>query len=74
MHYTIITEAHERGGFTARCIEVPGARGHGSSQNEAVARITEEIEQVRKAQNAELHSLISSMHSEIIRIKVADSA
>ena len=74
MHYTIITEAHERGGFTARCIEVPGARGDGSTQNEAVARITEEIEQVRKAQNAELHSLISSMHSEIIRIKVADSA
>ncbi|NMB77474.1 MAG: type II toxin-antitoxin system HicB family antitoxin, partial [Methanomicrobiales archaeon] len=47
MHYTIITEAHERGGYTARCIEVPGARGHGSSQNEAVARIKEEIEQVR---------------------------
>ncbi len=74
MHYTIITEEHERGGFSARCMEVPGARGYGNTKNEAVERITEEIERVRKAQNAELHSLISSLHSEIIRIKVADSA
>jgi predicted RNase H-like HicB family nuclease len=74
MHYTIITESHEKGGFTARCVEIPKARGHGGTQGEAIARIKEEIEQVRQVQNAELHSIIASVHSEIIKIEVADSA
>jgi predicted RNase H-like HicB family nuclease len=74
MHYTIITESHGVGCFTARCVEIPGARGYGSTQGEALARIREEIEVVREAQNAELHKTIASVHSEIIRIEVADSA
>ncbi len=67
MHYTIITESHEMGGFTARCVEIPSARGYGNTQGEA-------IEVVREAQNAELHKTIASVHSEIIKIEVADSA
>jgi predicted RNase H-like HicB family nuclease len=74
MHYTIITESHEMGGFTARCVEIPGARGYGNTQGEAIARIREAIEVVREAQNAELHKTIASVHSEIIKIEVADSA
>ena len=74
MHYTIIPESHGMGGFTARCVEIPSARGYGSTQGEALARIREEIEVVREAQNAELHKTIASVHSEIIRIEVADSA
>jgi predicted RNase H-like HicB family nuclease len=74
MHYTIITESHEKGGFTARCVEIPGALGHGSTQGEAIEKIKEAIEKVRQAQNEELHKTIASLHSEIIRIEVADSA
>ena len=74
MHYTIITESHEKGGFTARCVEIPGAAGYGSTQGEALARIREAIEVVREAQNAELHKTIAAVHSEIIKIEVADSA
>jgi len=74
MHYTIITESHESGGFSARCVEIPSARGYGSSQGEALARIKEAIEVVREAQNAELAKTIASVHSEIIKIEVADSA
>jgi len=74
MHYTIITESHEMDGFTARCVEIPKARGHGSTQGEAIARIKAAIEVVREAQNAELHRTIASVHSEIIRIEVADPA
>jgi predicted RNase H-like HicB family nuclease len=74
MHYTIILDAHEKGGFTARCVEIPGALGHGNTQADAMARIREAIEQVRQAQNEELQKTISAVHSEIIRIEVADSA
>ncbi len=74
MHYTIITECHEMGGFTARCVEIPSARGYGSTQGEAIASIREAIEVVREAQNAELAKTIASVHSEIIKIEVADSA
>jgi predicted RNase H-like HicB family nuclease len=74
MHYTIILDAHEKGGFTARCVEIPGALGHGNTQSEAMAAIKEAIEQVRQAQNKELQRTISAVHSEIIRIEVADSA
>lgn len=73
MHYTIITESHGNGGFTARCVEIPGAAGYGSTQGEALARIREAIEVVREAQNAQLHKTITAVHSEIIRIEVADS-
>ena len=74
MHYTIITESHEKGGYSARCVEIPGACGHGSSQAEAIARIKEAIEVVREAQKEELHKTIAAVHSEIIRIEVTDSA
>ncbi len=74
MHYTIITESHEMGGFSARCVEIPGARGYGSTQGEAIARIREAIDVVREAQKEELHRTIASVHSEIIKIEVADSA
>jgi predicted RNase H-like HicB family nuclease len=74
MHYTIITESHEKGGYTARCVEIPGATGYGKTKGEALSRIREAIEAVREAQNAELHRTIAAVHSEIIRIKVADSA
>ena len=74
MHYTIITESHEKCGFTARCVEIPGASGHGSTQGEAIARIRGAIEVVRDARNAELHKTIAAVHAEIIRIEVADSA
>ena len=74
MHYTIITESHEKGGCSARCVEIPGALGYGSTQGEAIARIREAIEKVREAQNEELHKTIASVHAEIIRIEVSDSA
>ena len=58
MHYTIITESHEKGGFTARCVEIPGAAGYGSTQGEALARVREAIEVVREAQNADCIRLL----------------
>ena len=50
------------------CYRIREHTGRGSG------RIREAIEVVREAQNAELHRTIAAVHSEIIRIKVADPA
>ena len=74
MQYTIILESNAEGGFSARCIEIPGALCHGSTQNDAFSGMREEIERVRNARNQELHRIIAAPGFEIFRIEVADSA
>jgi len=74
MQYTIILESHDEGGYSARCVEIPGILRTGSTQKEALTGIRESIEAVRFAQNKELHQTISAVGSEIIRIEVADTA
>lgn len=74
MQYTIILESLDEGGYSARCVEIPGPLCTGSTQKEALASIREAIEAVRFAQNRELHRTISAVGSEIIRIEVADTA
>lgn len=74
MYYTIVLEPHAREGYTARCVEVPGTVGYGRTKGDAITRIREMIARVQKSRNAELHDIIRSIRSEIIRIEVADPA
>jgi len=73
MQYTIVLEPGE-GGYTARCVEIPGAVCKGANKGEALARLKNEIGQVQQAQYEELHRTIQSVTSEIIKIDVADAA
>jgi predicted RNase H-like HicB family nuclease len=74
MQYTIVLEPHDRGGYIARCVEVPGTVGYGETKGEAISRIREAIALVQKSRNEELHDVIHAVSSEIIRIEVADAA
>ncbi len=74
MQYTIVLEPNDGGGFTARCVEIPGTVCQGANKGEALARLKEAIGQVQQAQQADLHRTIQSLSSEIIRIEVADAA
>jgi predicted RNase H-like HicB family nuclease len=74
MQYTIVLEPNECGGFTARCVEIPGTVCQGANKGEALARLKEAIGQVQQAQLADLHRTIQSLSSEIIRIDVAEAA
>lgn len=74
MQYTIILESFAEGGYSARCVEIPGALCSGRSPAEVLARIKELIEEVREARNQELHRTIPAVGSEIIMIEVADAA
>ena len=75
MQYTIVLgPQQDTGGFTARCVEIPGAVTLGINKGEALANIKEAIELVREAQYEELQSTIHDIHSEIIKITVNDVA
>jgi predicted RNase H-like HicB family nuclease len=44
MQYTVILDPQEEGGYTVRCLEIPGAISEGETKAEALANIKEAIE------------------------------
>jgi len=44
MKYAAVLEPQEEGGFTVRCIEIPGATSQGEARAEALANTKEAIE------------------------------
>jgi len=43
MKYTVILEPQDEGGYTVRCLELPGAISQGETKEEALANIKEAI-------------------------------
>ena len=74
MQYTIVLEPSDNEGFIARCVEVPGVIGYGPTKGDAISRIRDAIALVQKTRNEELHSVITAVRSEVIKIDVADAA
>jgi predicted RNase H-like HicB family nuclease len=74
MQYTIVLEPSASGGYTARCVEVPGAVAYGETKGDAVSRIRGAIALVQKSRNQALQDVITAAGSEVIRIEVADAA
>lgn len=74
MQYTVVLEAQEGGGYTARCVEIPKAICWGENKGEALARIRDIIGLVREVQQEDLQKTIQAVHAEIIKIDVADGA
>ena len=46
MKYTIILEKQEESGYTAQCLEVPGAISQGETKEEALSNAKEALELV----------------------------
>ncbi len=44
MKYTIILEKEEEGGYSAQCLELPGAISQGETKGEALKNIEEAVE------------------------------
>ncbi|RCV63759.1 putative nuclease of the RNAse H fold, HicB family [Methanophagales archaeon] len=57
MKYTIILEKEEEGGYSAQCLELPGAISQGESKEEARNNIREAIEAVLEVLNQEVKEL-----------------
>ena len=54
MKYTVILEPQDEGGFTVRCLELPGAISQGETKEEALAKIKEAIGLVLEVLNYDL--------------------
>lgn len=46
MKYTIILETEDEGGYSAQCLELPGAISQGETKEEALKNIEEAVEAV----------------------------
>ena len=57
MKYTVILEKEEEGGYSAQCLELPGAISQGENQEEALRNIKEAIELVLEVINEEVKAL-----------------
>ena len=54
MKYTVILEPQDEGGYTVRCLELPGAISQGETKEEALANIKEAIGLVLEVLNQDL--------------------
>ena len=54
MKYTVILEPQDEGGYTVRCLELPGAISQGETKEEALTNIKEAIGLVLEVLNQDL--------------------
>ncbi|VVB97371.1 HicB_like antitoxin of bacterial toxin-antitoxin system [uncultured archaeon] len=57
MKYTIILEKEEEGGYSAQCLEIPGAISQGETKEEALRNVKEAIELVLEVIHEEAKAL-----------------
>ncbi len=69
MKYTVILEPQEEGGYTVRCLELPGAISQGETKGEALLNIKEAIGLVLEVLSQELSVL---ENAEILKVELAD--
>ena len=71
MKYTVILEPQEEGGFTARCMELPGAISQGETKTEALENVKEAIGLILDVLREDLESL-NRRKAEIFKVELAD--
>jgi predicted RNase H-like HicB family nuclease len=69
MKYTVILEPQDEGGYTVRCLELPGAISEGETKEEALANIKEAIGLVIEVLSQDL---MLCSNSEILKVELAD--
>lgn len=69
MKYTIILEPQEEGGYTVRCLELPGAISQGETKEEALKNIKEAIGLVLEVLSQDL---MAGPNAEILKVELAD--
>lgn len=71
MKYTIVLEPQEEGGFTARCLELPGAITQGETRWEAIENIKEAIGLILEVLREDMESL-NRDNAEVFQVELAD--
>ncbi len=71
MKYTVVLEPQEEGGFTARCVELPGAISQGETKAKILENIKEAIGLILEVLREDLESL-NCRKSEVFKVELAD--
>ncbi len=69
MKYTIVLEKEEEGGYSAQCLELPGAISQGETKEEVLRNIKEAIELVLEVIDEEAKAL--GNNAEISAVEVS---
>ncbi len=69
MKYTVILKPQDEGGYTVRCLELPGAISQGETKEEALANIKEAIGLVLEVLSDDL---ADRSNAEILKVELAD--
>jgi predicted RNase H-like HicB family nuclease len=70
MKYTIILEKEKEGGYSAQCLELPGAISQGESKEEAIDNIKIAIELVLETLNQEVRRLGETVEISKVELSV----
>ena len=68
MKYTVVLEPQEEGGYTVRCLELPGAISQGETKEVALMKIKEAIGLVFEVLRQELQV----ENAEVLKVELAD--
>jgi predicted RNase H-like HicB family nuclease len=71
MKYTVVLEPQDEGGFTVRCLELPGAITQDESRKEAIENIKEAIGLILDAMREDMESL-NRTNAEVFQVELAD--
>ena len=71
MKYSVILEPQEEGGYTVRCLELPGAISQGETKTEALENIKEAIGLILEVLREDLESL-NRTNAEMLKVELAD--
>jgi predicted RNase H-like HicB family nuclease len=71
MKYTVVLEPQDEGGFTVRCLELPGAITQGESRKEAIENIKEAIGLILDVMREDMESL-NRTNAEVFQVELAD--
>jgi predicted RNase H-like HicB family nuclease len=67
MKYTVILEPQDEGGYTVRCLELPGAISQGETKEDALANIKEAIGLVLEVLGQDL---TAPSNAEILKVEL----
>jgi predicted RNase H-like HicB family nuclease len=70
MKYTIILEKEKEGGYSAQCLELPGAISQGESKEETIDNIKIAIELVLETLNQEVRRLGETVEISKVELSV----
>lgn len=70
VNFNVVLESNPEGGFTARCVEIPGAISEGETEEEAMENVADAIQLILAARREEAERQARVTGSSLRRVAV----